>query len=93
MDFLIDVNASRNLGNVLISQGHDVAFVTDIDPEISDENILQWVVREKRVIITTDKDFEQLIWQKIKTFWCFTLREPTPSGKTCFTQRSFKIVY
>ncbi|CCQ54155.1 DUF5615 family PIN-like protein [Crocosphaera watsonii] len=62
MDFLIDVNASRNLGNVLISQGHDVAFVTDIDPEISDENILQWVVREKRVIITTDKDFEQLIW-------------------------------
>ena len=66
MDFLIDVNASRNLGNVLISQGHDVAFVTDIDPEISDENILQWVVREKRVIITTDKDFEQLIWQKNK---------------------------
>ncbi|WP_042711605.1 DUF5615 family PIN-like protein [Crocosphaera watsonii WH 8501] len=66
MDFLIDVNASRNLGNVLISQGHDVALVTDIDPEISDENILQWVVREKRVIITTDKDFEQLIWQKNK---------------------------
>ena len=64
MDFLIDVNASRSLGNVLISQGHDVTFVTDIDPEISDENILQWVVREKRVIITTDKDFEQLIWQK-----------------------------
>ena len=58
MGFLIDVNASRNLGNILISQGYDVAFVSDIDPQMSDENILEWAVREKRVIITTDKDFE-----------------------------------
>lgn len=73
MFFLIDVNASRTLGNVLNSQGYDVAFVSDIDPEMSDENILEWAVREKRVIITTDKDFEQLIWQKKKRH-CGVLR-------------------
>ncbi|CCQ48997.1 DUF5615 family PIN-like protein [Crocosphaera watsonii] len=89
MDFLIDVNASRNLGNVLISQGHDVAFVTDIDPEISDENILQWVVREKRVIITTDKDFEQLIWQKIKNILVFYVERTYPVRKDLFYSTKF----
>ncbi len=45
---------------------------------MSDENILEWAVREKRVIITTDKDCEQLIWQKKKILWCFTFRKLTP---------------
>ncbi|MGK7947018.1 MAG: DUF5615 family PIN-like protein [Microcystaceae cyanobacterium] len=66
MGFLIDVNASRTLGNILMNQDYDVAFVSDIDPEMPDEDILKWAVREKRIIITTDKDFEQLIWQRNK---------------------------
>ncbi|MGK7945652.1 MAG: DUF5615 family PIN-like protein [Microcystaceae cyanobacterium] len=73
MGFLIDVNASRTLGNILIVQGYDVAFVSEIDPEMPDEEILKWAVKEKRIIITTDKDFEQLIWQQNKAH-CGILR-------------------
>jgi predicted nuclease of predicted toxin-antitoxin system len=71
--FLIDVNASRSLGNQLIEKGHDVAFVRDIDPQMEDEAILEWAIRENRVIVTTDNDFEQMIWQRQK-YHCGILR-------------------
>ena len=64
MKFLIDVNASSNLGNLLTSFGYDVAYVNAVDPKMSDRDILNWAVREKRIIVTTDNDFEQMIWQQ-----------------------------
>lgn len=40
MKFLIDVNASHSLGNLLINRGDDVVFVRDVDPTMDDEEIL-----------------------------------------------------
>lgn len=71
--FLIDVNASRSLGQWLIDMGHDVTFVRDTNPSLEDEKILEWAVKEGRIIVTTDKDFEQMIWQQGK-FHCGVLR-------------------
>ena len=73
MRFLIDVNGSKNLGNLLIDKGYDVAFVRDIDAQMKDEDILALAVKERRIIVTTDKDFEQLIWQQNKPH-CGVLR-------------------
>ncbi len=56
MKFLIDVNASRSLGNRLVAQGYDVAYVSEVDSKMVDEEILAWAVREQRVILTTDID-------------------------------------
>jgi predicted nuclease of predicted toxin-antitoxin system len=58
----MDVNASGLLSNFLLELGHDVAFVNLVDPKMSDDAILEWAVREERIIITTDSDFEQMIW-------------------------------
>jgi predicted nuclease of predicted toxin-antitoxin system len=33
---------------------------------MSDEDILSWAMREKRIIVTTDKDFEKMIWRQGK---------------------------
>ncbi|MDJ0620692.1 MAG: DUF5615 family PIN-like protein [Calothrix sp. MO_192.B10] len=66
MNFLIDVNASWTLGNWLVEMGHNVVYVSDTDPEMADEYILEWAVAEKRIIVTTDNDFEQMIWQQQK---------------------------
>jgi predicted nuclease of predicted toxin-antitoxin system len=71
--FLIDVNTSRYLGNRLVSKGYDVAYVSDVDPKMEDENILEWAEREQRIIVTTDNDFEQMIWQQQKSH-CGILR-------------------
>lgn len=66
MKFLIDVNASYTLGNWLKEMGHDVIYVSDTNPKMTDEDILEWAVAEDRIIVTTDNDFEQIIWQQKK---------------------------
>jgi predicted nuclease of predicted toxin-antitoxin system len=62
MRFLLDMNASGALLSLLLDFGHNVACVQDVDRKMSDTDILAWAVREKRIIITTDSDFEQMIW-------------------------------
>lgn len=64
MKFLTDVNASGSLAQWLIDQGHDVSQVADRNASLSDDEILRWAVEEQRIIITTDKDFEEMIWRR-----------------------------
>lgn len=73
MNFLLDVNASGVIARWLIQRGHDVAEVGHKDPRMSDDEILKWAVRERRIIITTDNDFEELIWRQGKPH-CGVLR-------------------
>ncbi|MBJ7899267.1 MAG: hypothetical protein GC158_04915 [Cyanobacteria bacterium RI_101] len=63
MKFLLDVNASGAVSEYLQNLGHDVLSVRDVDPQMSDTKILEWANRDRRIIITTDLDFEQLVWQ------------------------------
>lgn len=55
MKFLVDVNASGAVAHWLRDMGHDVAQVAEKDPRMRDEEILQWAVREGRMIVTTPK--------------------------------------
>jgi len=64
MKFLLDVNASGSLARWLMERGHDVCMVKEVDPRMWDDKILEWAVREKRIIVTTDQDFEEMIWQE-----------------------------
>ncbi|WP_435550561.1 DUF5615 family PIN-like protein [Desulfobacterium sp. N47] len=60
----MDINASGVIAHLLVSLGHDVAEVSSKDPRMSDNDILSWAVKEHRVIITTDNDFEEMIWRQ-----------------------------
>jgi len=73
MNFLLDVSASGIVADWLIQLGHDVAEVGRKDPGMSDNEILNWAVRERRIIITTDNDFEEMIWRQGKPH-CGVLR-------------------
>ena len=73
MDFLLDVNASGAVARCLIDRGHDVAEVGQTDPRMSDDKILTWAVRERRIIVTTDNDFEEMIYRQGKLH-CGVLR-------------------
>ena len=64
MNFLLDVNASGALARWLIELGHDVVQVSEKNPRMSDDEILRWAVREHRIIVTTDNDFEEMIWRQ-----------------------------
>lgn len=73
MKFLVDVNASGVLSTLLVELGHEVACVKDVNPKMGDDEIIDWAVREERVIVTTDNDFEQMIWLQQKNH-CGVLR-------------------
>ena len=73
MNFLLDVNASGAVARWLIHLGHDVVEVGQKNPRMSDNEILSWAVMERRIIVTTDNDFEEMIWRQGKPH-CGVLR-------------------
>ena len=63
MKFLLDVcAASRPLHTALLDLGHDVLSARDHFPHASDEALLALAHEEKRVLITEDKDFGELVF-------------------------------
>ena len=73
MNFLLDVNASGAVARWLNDRGHNVAEVGQKDSRMSDDEILSWAVKERRIIVTTDNDFEEMIWRQGKSH-CGVLR-------------------
>ena len=73
MKVLLDVNVSRTTADWLKQLGHEAACVADADCRMPDDGILAWAVRERRVIITTDSDFEEMIWLEARPH-CGVLR-------------------
>jgi predicted nuclease of predicted toxin-antitoxin system len=73
MNFLLDVNASGAVAQWLIHQGHDIVEVGQKDPRMSDNKILDWAMEDHRIIVTTDNDFEEMIWRQGKPH-CGVLR-------------------
>jgi predicted nuclease of predicted toxin-antitoxin system len=64
--FLADVNVEKPLVDYLLKEGYDIKWIPDYDCEMLDEDLLQLANREKRIFVTNDKDFGDLIFlQKI----------------------------
>jgi predicted nuclease of predicted toxin-antitoxin system len=59
--FLADVNIEKPLIDYLLKQGYDIKWVPDYDCEMPDEDLLQLANEEKRIFMTNDKDFGDLI--------------------------------
>lgn len=64
--FLADVNVEKPLVDYLLKQGYDMKWVPDYNCEMPDEDLLQLANQEKRILITNDKDFGDLIFLQKK---------------------------
>ena len=64
MRFLVDACGGYSVAEELRGQGHDVVFVGTVSPQSKDRSILHWAVQEHRIIVTTDKDFEELVYHQ-----------------------------
>lgn len=62
MKFLIDLCAGHRLATFLRSEGHDVEEARDRGRDPGDEVLLEWAVAERRVLVTMDKDFGELVF-------------------------------
>jgi predicted nuclease of predicted toxin-antitoxin system len=62
MRFLIDRCAGKLLADTLRAAGHDVVESRDLGPDPGDAVLLEWAADQKRVLITIDSDFGQLVF-------------------------------
>jgi len=63
MKYIIDVGVSKKVEKWLEETGYDVKNVRDLDPAMSDETIIRLAIDEKRILITMDKDFGELVYK------------------------------
>jgi predicted nuclease of predicted toxin-antitoxin system len=60
--FLVDVNVGLAVADSLRHRGHDVVFVGELDWSMPDPGLLSLAGREKRIIVTMDTDFGELVY-------------------------------
>lgn len=63
MMFLADEGVDRSIVDGLRSSGFDVFYTIDEVRALDDEIILQIATNEKRILITKDKDFGELVFR------------------------------
>ncbi len=61
MKFLVDESSGKSVAKSLKSLGHDVIYVHDWEVGAADPDILQKAVQQKRIVVTNDKDFGELV--------------------------------
>lgn len=64
MQLLADENVPLPVVSSLREEGHDVSWIGAVEPGIDDRDVLKRAHDEDRVLITFDKDFGTLIFQK-----------------------------
>lgn len=62
MKFLADENIGLSVVIPLRDLGIDIKSITEISPGIEDPNVLNLANNENRILITTDKDFGELVY-------------------------------
>jgi predicted nuclease of predicted toxin-antitoxin system len=82
MDFLADESCDFGIVRALRAGGHDVIAVSEISPRVLDSEVIRLAIREKRILLTEDKDFGRLVYSHgQKTFGVIFLRFPTSVRK------------
>ncbi len=61
MRVLVDACVSGRVRDALVAAGHDVVWVRDWWPAAPDDQVLARSVRERRILVTLDKDFGEMV--------------------------------
>ena len=66
MRFLADESCDFSVVRALRAAGHDVMAVLEVAPGATDTTLIELAVRERRLFITEDRDFGQLVYAASK---------------------------
>ena len=64
MKFLADESVDRQIVDALREDDHAVLYVTEMDPGISDDEVLDKAEKGSAILITADKDFGELVFRQ-----------------------------
>ena len=63
MNFVADENVEKQIVDRLRQDGHIVLYIAEMQQGISDEEVLKQANSNQAVLITTDKDFGELVFR------------------------------
>lgn len=63
MRFVADESVDKPIVNRLREDNHEVISVAELEPSISDDEVLKISTDEKAVLITGDTDFGELVFR------------------------------
>ncbi len=82
MRFLADENVEQAVVEGLREAGHDVAYVAEVAPGVSDAVVLGLAEERGRVLVTNDKDFGEMAYRQGRAgAGILLLRLETQDGK------------
>ncbi len=64
MDFLVDESVDWPIARWLREQGHDVLAIVEQDPGLDDDSVLKLAWSQRRIVVTNDKGFGELVWHR-----------------------------
>ena len=64
MNFLADESCAGPVIRALHDAGHDVVAIVEVAKGATDEQVLERALNEKRVLITEDRDFGELVYAR-----------------------------
>ena len=67
MKLLADEGVDRPIVERLRADGHDVLYVAEIEPGSSDDAVLTKAAEAKRLLLTSDNDFGELVFREHRT--------------------------
>ncbi|BBD67296.1 hypothetical protein NIES4072_54110 [Nostoc commune NIES-4072] len=63
MKFLADENLDRQIVERLRLDGHETLYVVEMEPGIPDDEVLNLANNEGAILLTSDKDFGELVFR------------------------------
>ncbi len=67
MNFLADESCAGPVIRALREAGHDVVAISEVAKGARDEDVLERALNEKRVLITEDRDFGELVYARARS--------------------------
>lgn len=66
LKFIADVNLEKPIVEFISKEGYDIKWTPNFNPKITDEDLIKLARSEKRILLTNDKDFGELIFLQKK---------------------------
>jgi predicted nuclease of predicted toxin-antitoxin system len=64
MNLLADESVERQIVERLRQDGHDVAYIAEMEPSITDDKVLERANEKTALLVTADKDFGELLFRE-----------------------------
>lgn len=64
MNLVADESVDRPIVERLRRQGHDVIYIAELEPSITDDAVLDHANQRRAVLLTGDKDFGELVFRQ-----------------------------